>query len=80
MATPRVKIILNPSDLAELLEIPEGVEIVSVATVVDPPSVIVYVASTAEFNQMYIDNYGQYYPDLTSMSIPKEYFKDKLPE
>ncbi len=52
MATPRVKIILQPSDLIELLDIPADVEIVSVSCEADPPSVEIYVASEAEFTQM----------------------------
>ncbi len=76
MATPRVKIILQPSDLVELLSIPNDVEVVSVFCEADPPSVVVYVASDNRFTQMYEENYGQYYPDLTAMSIPKEFFQN----
>jgi hypothetical protein len=73
MATPKVKMPLQPQDVATALGIPSTTEIISMFVTNDPLSITLILASDDDFDALYAED-GGFYPDLSYKTVAKDFF------
>lgn len=71
--TPKVKMPLQPEDVAALLGLPDDVEIISMFVNNDPLSVTIILASDEAFDDLYNAD-GGYFAGLSYKTVNKDFF------
>lgn len=76
MATPKVKMQIQPADLAGFLNLPADVEIVTIFVTNDPLSFTVILQSDEAFDEIYMNQSGGFFPELSFITVDKSFFMD----
>jgi hypothetical protein len=73
MATPKVKMPLQPSDFAAMLDLPTDVEVISMYVTNDPLSVTLILSSQDGFTELYLPD-GGFDPGLSYKTVSRDFF------